>query len=135
MTPQILDRAIDNMIKHRFLEGQLDECELTLRDLSNIREAFLQMLIGIHHQRIRYPEQLAAEQASEPASGQAPGQTPGQTPEPEYEPAPPPEPEGEGQTPAGGHTGDHAAPQSAHPGNGDAGESARSGFGGEGRTG
>jgi len=66
MTPHTLERSIDNMIKHRFMEGQLDECELTLRDLSNIREAFLQILIGIHHQRISYPEQLAAVQPPEP---------------------------------------------------------------------
>ncbi len=63
MTPQGLERAIDNMIKHRFLEGQLDECELTLRDLTNIKEAFLKILVGIHHQRIKYPEQEAAEPA------------------------------------------------------------------------
>ena len=56
MTVQRLDQSIDNMIKHRFIEGQLDECELTLRDLTNIKDAFLQILIGIHHQRITYPE-------------------------------------------------------------------------------
>jgi len=56
MTVQRLDQSIDNMIKHRFIEGQLDECELTLRDLTHIKEAFLKILIGIHHQRITYPE-------------------------------------------------------------------------------
>jgi hypothetical protein len=57
LTPQKLEAAIDNMIKHRFMEGQLDECELTLRDLTKIKEAFLKILIGIHHHRIQYPEQ------------------------------------------------------------------------------
>jgi len=56
MTIQRLEQSIDNMIKHRFIEGQLDECELTLRDLTNIKDAFLKILIGIHHQRITYPE-------------------------------------------------------------------------------
>ena len=64
LTPQKLEAAIDNMIKHRFMEGQLDECELTLRDLTKIKEAFLKILIGIHHQRIQYPEQtLPAEES------------------------------------------------------------------------
>ncbi len=57
MTPQRLEGAIENMIKQRFIEGQLDDCELTLRDLTKIKEAFLHILIGIHHQRIIYPEQ------------------------------------------------------------------------------
>jgi cyclic-di-AMP phosphodiesterase PgpH len=38
-------------------EGQLDECPLTLKDLAAIQEALLQALMGIHHDRIRYPEQ------------------------------------------------------------------------------
>ena len=56
MTPQKLEYTIENMIKHRFVEGQLDECELTLRDLTKITEAFSKILPGIHHQRIKYPE-------------------------------------------------------------------------------
>ena len=67
MTPQKLESVIDNMIKQRFIEGQLDECTLTLRDLTNIKEAFLKILMGIHHQRITYPEQGKLE---EPASEQ-----------------------------------------------------------------
>ena len=88
MTPQGLERAIDNMIKHRFLEGQLDECELTLRDLSNIREAFLQMLIGIHHHRIKYPEQLGEEPA-EQRTPDAPVATVPRLETPQPEPPPP----------------------------------------------
>lgn len=57
LTPQKLESTIDNLIKHRFMEGQLDECDLTLRDLTKIKEAFFKILMGIHHQRIQYPEQ------------------------------------------------------------------------------
>ena len=57
MTPQKLELTIDSVIKKRFLEGQLDECALTLRDLANIKEAFIKMLTGVHHQRIQYPTQ------------------------------------------------------------------------------
>lgn len=68
ITPQKLESAIDNMIKHRFMEGQLDECDLTLRDLTKIREAFLKILIGTYHQRIKYPEQDVASIAIPTAS-------------------------------------------------------------------
>ena len=57
ITPQSLEEAIESMIKQRFMEGQLDYCDLTLRDLTRIKDAFLKVLLGIHHQRIQYPEQ------------------------------------------------------------------------------
>ncbi len=60
ITPQRLELIVDNLIKQRFIEGQLDECELTLKDMTKIKEAFIKILIGIHHQRIEYPEQTAA---------------------------------------------------------------------------
>ncbi|MBI3766152.1 MAG: HDIG domain-containing protein, partial [Ignavibacteriales bacterium] len=44
MTPQKLEQSIDSMIKQRFSEGQLDECDLTLRDLTKIKEAFEKIL-------------------------------------------------------------------------------------------
>jgi hypothetical protein len=37
------------------MDGQLDECELTLRDLNSISETFTRILTGIFHQRIDYP--------------------------------------------------------------------------------
>jgi putative nucleotidyltransferase with HDIG domain len=61
ITPQRLELIVENLIKQRFIEGQLDECELTLKDMRKIKEAFIKILIGIHHQRIEYPEQTAAE--------------------------------------------------------------------------
>lgn len=36
-------------------DHQLDECPLTQQDLSAIREAFVQVLAGVHHRRIKYP--------------------------------------------------------------------------------
>jgi cyclic-di-AMP phosphodiesterase PgpH len=52
-----LKATIDGIIKARFEEGELDECELTFKDLNIIREAFFKVLIGIHHPRIKYPGQ------------------------------------------------------------------------------
>jgi hypothetical protein len=61
LAPQELEDAIDGMIKQRFSEGQLDDCNLMLKDLSQIKEAFLKILVGIHHQRVKYPKQLQAQ--------------------------------------------------------------------------
>ena len=40
----------------RVAEGQLDDCDLTLRDVQRIKDAFRAILIGMYHPRIEYPE-------------------------------------------------------------------------------
>ena len=51
-----ITQMIDNIFRDRLNEGQLDDCDLTLRDMSKIKKAFLTVLIGIYHHRIEYPE-------------------------------------------------------------------------------
>jgi hypothetical protein len=41
---------------------------LTLRDLSEISQAFLRVLRGIHHPRVRYPDATTATPPAQPAS-------------------------------------------------------------------
>jgi putative nucleotidyltransferase with HDIG domain len=55
-TPQRLESIIDEIIKRRFGEGELDECPLTLKDLTKIKEAFLNILVGVYHTRVKYPD-------------------------------------------------------------------------------
>jgi len=52
----ILNQMIDEVIHKRFFEGQLDESNLTLKDLNLIKQSFIETLLGIYHQRIEYPE-------------------------------------------------------------------------------
>jgi len=42
----------------RLADGQLDDSNLTLRDIGRIREAFVEQLLGMYHQRITYPENV-----------------------------------------------------------------------------
>ena len=49
-------------------DGQLDECPMTLRDLHLVSETFIQVLLGIHHQRIEYPAAAAAGKAASGSS-------------------------------------------------------------------
>jgi len=51
-----INEIVDRMIRRRLEDGQLDECDLTMRDLQKIREAFVEMLEGVFHPRIPYPE-------------------------------------------------------------------------------
>jgi putative nucleotidyltransferase with HDIG domain len=54
-TPARISALVDRIINHIFLEGQLDECELTLKDISEIKKHFTYILTGILHKRIDYP--------------------------------------------------------------------------------
>jgi len=47
---------VQNLINKIFSDGQLDNCELTLKDLHSIAKSFNKILHGIHHHRIEYPE-------------------------------------------------------------------------------
>lgn len=58
-TPSRIKGLVQRIINKIFLDGQLDECELTLRDLHEIASSFNKILNGIHHHRIEYPEIVA----------------------------------------------------------------------------
>lgn len=51
-----IEEMVNKIIKNRLNEGQLDNCNLTLKDINKIRKSFLKVLTGIYHQRIEYPE-------------------------------------------------------------------------------
>lgn len=46
---------VSQIIGERLADGQLNECDLTIRDLDSVREAFVGQLLGMYHQRIAYP--------------------------------------------------------------------------------
>lgn len=54
-TPEKLRVLVQKMINLIFSEGQLDECDLTLKDLHLIGASFTSTLEGIHHARPSYP--------------------------------------------------------------------------------
>jgi putative nucleotidyltransferase with HDIG domain len=54
-TPASLKELVHDLINNKFIDGQLDECDLTLKDLNKIAESFLRVLLGIFHARVEYP--------------------------------------------------------------------------------
>jgi putative nucleotidyltransferase with HDIG domain len=53
-TPSRIRSLVQRIINDIFLDGQLEDCELTLRDLHQIEESFTRILTAIFHQRIDY---------------------------------------------------------------------------------
>lgn len=60
-TPGRIEATVRRLIRDRLTAGQLDHCDLTLADLDVIAETFTQVLSGIFHSRIEYPESMLQE--------------------------------------------------------------------------
>ena len=55
-TPARIQGLVQHLINKIFSDGQLDNCELTLKDLHSIAKTFNKILNGIHHHRIEYSD-------------------------------------------------------------------------------
>ncbi len=55
-SPSRITERVNSVIEQRFREGQLNACELTLKDLSAISASFVKILIGMFHVRVEYPD-------------------------------------------------------------------------------
>ncbi len=51
-----VEALIRKVIKEKLNDGQLDECNLTLKELDRIGDSFVNIMTGIYHSRIEYPE-------------------------------------------------------------------------------
>ena len=54
--PAKIDEVVKKIINNKFIDGQLDECTLTLKDLESISKTFSRILSAMYHGRIKYPE-------------------------------------------------------------------------------
>ena len=59
-----MERIVRKITNDRLVSGELDECDLTLRDLDSIRGAFIDVLRGVFHLRLEYPEKDSMTQRS-----------------------------------------------------------------------
>jgi cyclic-di-AMP phosphodiesterase PgpH len=52
---EAIEQLVERIVHQRLEEGQFDDCNLTLRDLTEIKQSFVTLLTGIYHPRIPYP--------------------------------------------------------------------------------
>jgi len=55
-TPQRIEDVVRKVINNKFIDGQLDECDLTLSHINTIASTFVRVLTAMYHGRIKYPE-------------------------------------------------------------------------------
>jgi hypothetical protein len=106
-TPGRIENQVHTMVTRRLMDGQLDECSLTLQEVHAIEESIIKSLCSIYHTRISYPtpagekpsagEAQAAKQekAEKDKADQAKAQQEGQ-------PDPAPSADGESSAPSSG---------------------------------
>jgi putative nucleotidyltransferase with HDIG domain len=68
---------VKRIVTERLEDGQLDDCDLTIRDLEHIQEAFVGQLQAMYHQRIAYPQSKVVELEAERDRSQQDQEGPG----------------------------------------------------------
>ncbi len=71
-TPARIQAVVKRLIGEIFADGQLDECELTLKDLNRIANSFNRILNGIYHARIEYPDSDGGPEKEGKSNGSTP---------------------------------------------------------------
>ena len=56
-----IESVVRGLIREKLIENELDESNLTLKELNVIGESFSRILTGIYHQRVDYPEEIDEE--------------------------------------------------------------------------
>ena len=54
-SPAEIDGAVTRIVNRAYLDGQLNECDMTLRDLHAVGRAFTRVLAAAAHSRVEYP--------------------------------------------------------------------------------
>ncbi len=59
-TPSRIENLVHELSMKRLLDGQFDECGLTLQELRRVERSLIKSLSAIYHGRIKYPDQQSA---------------------------------------------------------------------------
>ncbi len=61
--PESIRAMVDRIVDARVEDGQLDDAELTLKSIAQIKDAFVEQLLGMYHSRIKYPDNVVPMEA------------------------------------------------------------------------
>jgi hypothetical protein len=59
-TPSRIENLVDEITMKRLLDGQFDECGLTLKEVHAVSESLAKSLTAVYHGRVKYPDQQTA---------------------------------------------------------------------------
>src|SRR6185437_7744269 len=79
-TASRVESLVHSLAMKRLLDGQFDECDLTMRELEKIEKTMMKTVLGIYHGRIAYPEDPAVAEVKTKVDA-APAEQPAGQPE------------------------------------------------------
>jgi len=59
-TPARIEAVIEEITRKRLLDGQFDECDLTLEQVRRVQESMVKSVTAVYHGRVKYPDQQTA---------------------------------------------------------------------------
>ncbi len=59
-TPPRIENLVHDIAMKRLLDGQFDECGLTLEEVRRIGDSLIKSLTAVYHGRVKYPDQETA---------------------------------------------------------------------------
>ena len=59
-TPARIESLVEDIAMKRLLDGQFDDCGLTLKELATISDSLIKSLTAVYHGRVKYPDQRTA---------------------------------------------------------------------------
>lgn len=71
VTPQNVEELVDRIFAANIEDGQLNNCPITIAEVSKVRESFIFTLLNSLHTRIAYPGQKSADKASKKTSAKS----------------------------------------------------------------
>ena len=51
-----IEQTVKKVVNNKFIDGQLDDCNLTLKEINKISETFIRILSAMYHGRVKYPD-------------------------------------------------------------------------------
>lgn len=55
-TPGRIEGKVHEIVMARLMDGQVDDCDITLKELASVEQSIVKSLCAIHHGRIAYPK-------------------------------------------------------------------------------
>ena len=82
-TPAKIRALVEDIVESRVCDGQLDDCELTIRDLAQVKAVFAKTLRSVLHSRIDYPDDKSGRKGERSERGEKAGDKAGEKRGPE----------------------------------------------------
>ncbi|MEH7121236.1 hypothetical protein V7128_28135, partial [Neobacillus vireti] len=64
-TPELIESLVKKIVAERLEDGQLNECDITMKEIETVSHTLCETLKGIFHSRIEYPELTNTKQVKE----------------------------------------------------------------------